>query len=84
MTFAASAAKSCGPRFAYEKFAIPKTCRRRSRTASGGVFGPSSSSMRPIFDRTDATCSPASAPLRLRTSSRMNQGRFFPFSASSL
>jgi hypothetical protein len=67
--FAASAVKSCGPWFAYEKLATPKTRPSRWRTSSHGESGRSSSSIRPIDDRTDATCSPASAVLMFRTSS---------------
>ena len=77
--------RRAGPRPAGEKYAMPNTCPqpiahlrpRRSRRPARfrSVPSPSGSA---------ATCRPASASCRLRTSIRMNHGRFLPLSASSL
>ena len=49
------ASRSGGVRPAREKFAMPKTRSSRSRTTGHAAAGPSTSSMRPISDRTSRT-----------------------------
>ena len=50
----ASSSKSCGPRPANEKFAMPNTRRMRSRASDQPASGRSSISIRPITERTAA------------------------------
>ena len=82
---AASASKSCGPRPACEKFAMPNTRPQPlAHLVPAARSRPSSISIRPIDRPHRRHVEARQRRRRLRTSIWTNHGRFRPFSASSL